>query len=93
MSAVNAVLGVLTNFDPGRGGIGKRVVWDRAKITGQYELGEVLWRHFLVLHILIDGGTHVVKVFSENSFIAGTLLAGTSCNKEQKEYYDRVAQS
>ena len=53
----------------------------------------MLWRHAFVLSVLIDGRTHVVEIFSENSFIAGPLSAGASCNKEQREYYDRVVQS
>jgi hypothetical protein len=52
----------------------------------------VLWRYLLVLGVLIDGGAHEIQIFSENSFIVGTLSAGASCNKEQRDY-DRGAQS
>jgi hypothetical protein len=79
------------HFDPGAGGIGKRVFWDCVEIARGNQIGEMLRRHLLVLRVLISGCTHVVKIFSENIFIARTLLVGASCNKEQREYYDRVA--
>ena len=88
MSAVNAVRGVLANFDPGGRGVGKRVYGDRVEIARGNQICQMQWGRALVLTVLIDGRAHMVEIFSENSFIADTFLTGASCNKEQREYYD-----
>jgi hypothetical protein len=37
---------------------------------------------------LIDGGSHVIKIFFEDLFITRAFLVGASCHAEQREYYD-----
>lgn len=91
MAAVGTVLQVFPHFNPGVGGIGKRVFGDRVQITCGDQICKVLWRYFLVLGVLVDGGAHVVKIFFEECF-ARAFAVGASCHEEQREYYDRVAQ-
>jgi len=93
MSVVNTVRGVLMHFDPGAGGVGKRVYGNRAEIARGNKICQMLWGNALVLSVLIDGCTYVVEILSENSFTAGTLFVCASCNKEQREYYERITQS
>ena len=92
MAVVGTVLQVFPLFDPGSGGIGKRVFWDRVKITCGDQICKVLWRHLLVLGVLIDGGAHVIKILFEDRFIARAFMVGASRHEEKGQYYDRVPQ-
>src|SRR3954454_22630135 len=71
MAAVDAVRNVFLYLYPGSSGIGKRVFGNCREIAGGDQVCEMLWRHVLVLSVLIDGGSHVIKIFFENGFIAG----------------------
>ncbi len=90
--AVNTVRRVLTNFDPGRGGIGKRVFWNCAEIACGYKICEMLRRFVVVPGVLIDSASHVIKILFEDRFISCAFMVGASCNKEQREYNDRIEQ-
>lgn len=92
MSVINTLQCIFPHFNPGSGGIGKRVFGDRVKITCGDQIYEMLWRHLLVLGVLIDGGSHVIKIFFEDLFITRAFLVGASCHAEQREYYDRTAE-
>jgi hypothetical protein len=35
---------------------------------------------------LVDGGTHVIKIFFEDSFVARSFAVSASCHEEQREY-------
>ena len=52
----------------------------------------MLWRHLLVLHVLVDGASNVIKIFFEEFFISRAFAVGASCQEEQGKYYDRVGQ-
>jgi len=88
MSVINTLQCIFPHFNPGIGGIGKRVFGDRVKITCGDQIYEMLWRHLLVLRVLINGGSHVIKMFFEDLFITRAFLVGASCHAEQREYYD-----
>ena len=92
VSAVKPVRGVLTNFDPGSRGVGKRVYGDLVEIARGNQICQMLWRHFVVLRVLVDCASHVIKIFFEDSFISCAFVVGASCHEEQGEYYDRIAQ-
>lgn len=93
LSFVDALQCIFPHFDPGCSGIGKRIFGNCVEIARGNKICQMLWGCAPILSVLIDGRTHVVEIFSENSFIAGPLSDGASCNREQREYYDRVAQS
>ena len=92
MAAVDILRQIFPDFDPGVGGMGKRIFGDRVKITCGDQICEVLWRHLLVLRVLVDGSSHVIKIFFEDMFILRAFMVGASFHEEQREYYDRVAQ-
>ena len=88
MSVIDTLQCIFPHFNPGVGRIGKRVFGDRVKITCGDQICEMLWRHVLVLGVLINGGTHVIKIFFEDILITRAFLVGASCHEEQREYYD-----
>src|SRR3954454_16097474 len=88
MAAVDAVRSIFVHFYPGSSRICKRVFGNCREIAGRYQVCQMLRCHLLVLGVLIDGGSYVIKILFKDIFITRAFLVGASCHEEQRKYYD-----